>query len=186
MLLPAPWPAEVRGDPVTDAALGLVGVVAVTFAVGLQYGRGELFGLDGRSAGTRVSPQLLASSPGRPSSPRRIEGIDVQGWHARAVRNRRAINRLRSELRDASKRTLSSVTSTGYWVARQISVANIIGAQSAGDPWPNCPDPFDGQGSWQDTVDCENNGSWLDSPGFYRCGLQFDPMWERRYGQLCP
>lgn len=82
----------------TDAALGFVGVVAVTFAVGLQYGRGELFGLDGRSAGTRVSPQLPASSPGRPSSPRRIEGIDVQGWHARAVRNRRAINRLRRVL----------------------------------------------------------------------------------------
>lgn len=40
--------------------------------------------------------------------------------------------------------------------------------------------------SWYDTVGCENGGSWLDSPGFYRCGLQFDPMWERVYGRLCP
>lgn len=73
-----------------------------------------------------------------------------------------------------------------YWVQRQIRVANIIGAASSGDPWPNCPDPFDGGGSWQDTVNCENGGNWYDSPGYYRCGLQFDPGWETKYGRLCP
>jgi hypothetical protein len=36
-------------------------------------------------------------------------------------------------------------------------------------------------------VACENGGDWLDSPGYYRCGLQFDPMWERHYGRrFCP
>ena len=73
-----------------------------------------------------------------------------------------------------------------YWIAKQIWVANQIGASSIRDPWPNCPDPYDGGGSWQDTVNCENGGSWYDSPGYYRCGLQFDPMWERKYGRLCP
>lgn len=72
------------------------------------------------------------------------------------------------------------------WVARQIAAANWIGAHSARDPWPECPDPFDGGGSWQDTVNCENTGNWYDSPGPYRCGLQFDPMWERKFGKLCP
>jgi hypothetical protein len=74
-----------------------------------------------------------------------------------------------------------------YWVGRQIWAADIIGSESAGDPWPNCPDPHDGSGSsWYDTVNCENGGNWYDSPGYYRCGLQFDPMWERRFGRLCP
>jgi hypothetical protein len=65
---------------------------------------------------------------------------------------------------------------------------NLLARASSGDPWPSCPDPHDGSGaSWYDTVRCENNGSWLDSPGYYRCGLQFDPMWERYYGRrFCP
>jgi hypothetical protein len=74
-----------------------------------------------------------------------------------------------------------------YWVARQISVATQIAQASGGDPWPNCPDPYDGSGgSWYDTVNCENGGNWYDSPGYYRCGLQFDPSWEYKYGRLCP
>lgn len=72
------------------------------------------------------------------------------------------------------------------WAARQIAAAEAIARSSGGDPWPNCPDPYDGGGSWQATVDCENGGNWLDSPGFYRCGLQFDPHWETVYGRLCP
>jgi hypothetical protein len=76
--------------------------------------------------------------------------------------------------------------SVGYWEQRQIAAAESIGRSSSKDPWPNCPDPFDGGGSWYDTVACENGGSWLDSPGYYRCGLQFDPAWERVYGRLCP
>lgn len=76
--------------------------------------------------------------------------------------------------------------STDYWIKRQIEVATIIGPMHA-DAWPNCPDPFDGGGyTWQDTVNCENGGNWYDSDGFYRCGLQFDPQWERIYGRLCP
>lgn len=77
-------------------------------------------------------------------------------------------------------------SATPWYVTKQIWAGNILGSESAGDPWPNCPDPYDGSGSWQDTVNCENGGNWLDSPGYYRCGLQFDPGWERRFGALCP
>lgn len=76
--------------------------------------------------------------------------------------------------------------SLDYWINRQIAIATKIGSESGGDPWPNCPDPFDGGGSWQATVNCENNGNWYDSPGYFRCGLQFDPGWENKYGRLCP
>lgn len=76
---------------------------------------------------------------------------------------------------------------TPWYITKQIWAGNILGRESSGDPWPNCPDPWDGSGaSWTDTVGCENSGNWLDSPGYYRCGLQFDPMWERRFGRLCP
>jgi hypothetical protein len=45
--------------------------------------------------------------------------------------------------------------------ASQIRAAEILGSQSEGDPWPNCPDPYDGSGaSWNDTVACENGGDW--------------------------
>lgn len=83
-----------------------------------------------------------------------------------------------------------------WWIAKQIAAASWIARNSAADPWPNCPDPHDGSGvSWSTTVKCENRAyyelyglprAWLDSPGYYRCGLQFDPMWERRFGRLCP
>jgi hypothetical protein len=87
-------------------------------------------------------------------------------------------------------RTMSS-RCVPWYITAQIRAANHLAATSLGDPWPNCPDPGprDNQGpghSWTDTVACENGGSWLDSPGFYRCGLQFHPMWERVYGRLCP
>jgi hypothetical protein len=80
----------------------------------------------------------------------------------------------------------------GYWAAIQIHYATLLARDSRNDPWPNCPDPGprDNQGpghSWFDTVACENGGNWLDSPGYYRCGLQFDPGWERHYGRkFCP
>lgn len=73
------------------------------------------------------------------------------------------------------------------WAAIQIRYATMIAEASGGDPWPNCPDPYDGSGSWHDTVRCENGGNWLDSPGYYRCGLQFDPGWEYKYKRkFCP
>lgn len=94
------------------------------------------------------------------------------------------------DARDASSRC------TPWYVTKQIWAGNILGRESAGDPWPNCPDPWDGSGStWMDTVACENRRyfelygyprAFLDSPGFYRCGLQFHPDWERRFGRLCP
>lgn len=49
------------------------------------------------------------------------------------------------------------------------------------DPWPNCPDPYDGRGSWQDTKNCESPGmSWfVDPPGYYCGPLQMDPyLWR--------
>ena len=78
-----------------------------------------------------------------------------------------------------------------WYVTKQIWAANILARDSLSDPWPNCPDPGprDNQGpghSWTDTVGCENGGNWLDSPGFYRCGLQFHPNWEKVFGRLCP
>ena len=87
-----------------------------------------------------------------------------------------------------------------FWAARQIEVAEKIGADARRrglpSPWPRCPDPYDLKGhSWWDTVKCENRAYWerfrdgrvwLDPPGYYRCGLQFDPMWERKFGRLCP
>jgi len=87
-----------------------------------------------------------------------------------------------------------------WWIARQIEVAEILGRDGDNqgtDPWPNCPDPYDHRGhSWIDTLACESPTlfakygntpkGWLDPKGFYRCGLQFDPGWEDRYGKLCP
>lgn len=76
---------------------------------------------------------------------------------------------------------------TPDWIELQIWLAEKIGPLHD-DAWPNCNDPFDSrQFTWQDTVNCENQGSWYDSPGYYRCGLQFDPGWERKYHiRVCP
>ncbi len=80
-----------------------------------------------------------------------------------------------------------SERSVGYWAAIQIHYATLIAKGATLDPWPNCPDPYFNGASWFDTVACENHGNWLDSPGYYRCGLQFDPGWERHYGRkFCP
>ena len=109
--------------------------------------------------------------------PRLAENIAPWNRKARALRYRT----MRANTLELASRCLP------WWIERQIEVATLIARQSARDPWPNCPDPFDGSGaSWWDTVRCENSGNWLDSPGYYRCGLQFDPLWERRYGRLCP
>lgn len=89
---------------------------------------------------------------------------------------------------------------TVWWISKQIAVAEKLGAagdQAGTDPWPNCPDPYDHAGhSWIDTLACENRGyyerfgntpdAWRDSPGYFRCGLQFKPSWESVYGRLCP
>lgn len=103
-------------------------------------------------------------------------------WHCNA----------RSWIARERRETLRRITPAGYWANVQILFANKLAWSSSNDPWPNCPDPGprDNQGAghtWYDTVACENNGNWLDSPGYYRCGLQFDPMWERHYGRkFCP
>jgi len=100
-------------------------------------------------------------------------------WHRLCVRW------LTEELLETRRALRPPVTD---WAAIQMHYGRRLAVASNGDPWPNCPDPHDGSGaSWQATVNCENNGSWLDSPGYYRCGLQFDPMWERHYGRkFCP
>lgn len=79
------------------------------------------------------------------------------------------------------------VYTVSYWAGIQIHYATLIGRGATLDPWPSCPDPIFGGGSWYDTVNCENSGNWYDSPGYYRCGLQFDPGWETHYGRkFCP
>lgn len=84
----------------------------------------------------------------------------------------------------------TSSGSLSYWSSKQIAAAEVLGYegdQQGTDPWPNCPDPYDhGGASWINTLNCENGGNWYDSPGYFRCGLQFEPAWERRFGQLCP
>lgn len=117
-------------------------------------------------------------------------GPEPQRWVARRELRRarvwvRVVGRELAETRRALHPVVANY-GTSFWVARQIAAATVIGRESGGDPWPNCPDPFDGGGSWWDTVQCENGGSWMDSPGYYRCGLQFEPGWERRFGRLCP
>lgn len=115
-------------------------------------------------------------------------------WHCRA-----ALGWLLEEWRE-TKRALEP--KVPWWVTKQIAVAEKLGragdlASPPTDPWPNCPDPYDHRGhSWVDTLRCENRrifelygvaAAWrIDPPGYYRCGLQFDPMWERKYGRLCP
>lgn len=102
-----------------------------------------------------------------------------QRWHRLAVRW------LTVELLETRRALRPPVTD---WATIQMHYGDLLARASAGDPWPNCPDPHDGSGSsWYDTVNCENGGNWLDSPGYYRCGLQFDPMWESHYGRkFCP
>lgn len=79
-------------------------------------------------------------------------------------------------------------------VARMIAAAEQVKRESGrgSDPWPNCPDPYDGRGhSWQDTKDCESPGHpWhVDPPGYYCGPLQLDPkIWAhviRRWGVPC-
>lgn len=77
-------------------------------------------------------------------------------------------------------------------VTANIAVAEYIARHSGGDPWPNCPDPYDAGGySWQDTKNCESRGySWsVDPPGYYCGPLQVDPrLWAwplRHYGVRC-
>lgn len=105
-------------------------------------------------------------------------------WLRVARRELGDTRRERAQHLAARARALQSAVATD-WAARQIAAATVIGRESGGDPWPNCPDPWDG-GSFTALVSCENGGSWYDSPGYYRCGLQFDPMWEQRFGRLCP
>lgn len=114
-------------------------------------------------------------------------------WAASSVVRKNGQGWLRGE-RNKTHRLLhppEPVYDVAYWAGIQIHYAELIGqGGDAGgtDPWPNCPDPYDHAGySWYDTVACENGGNWLDSPGFYRCGLQFDPMWETHFGRrFCP
>ena len=97
--------------------------------------------------------------------------------------------------------TPAVVKTQAWWVRRQIEVATILGTdgqRQGTDPWPNCADPFDSpRYTWRHTLACENRATverlgvwdpraWLDPPGYFRCGLQFEPRWERRYGKLCP
>jgi hypothetical protein len=82
-------------------------------------------------------------------------------------------------------------------IARNIAAANQLRSEQCGhvhgycDPWPSCPDPFDGRGSWQDTKNCESRGSsWeVDPPGYFCGPLQIDPkIWPhiiRKYAIPC-
>jgi hypothetical protein len=158
-----------------------------------------------------IAPPALATEPSVSLEHYRAAIARQHDWTNRALENR---CRSHVRLADFTRTPLSSVAPAWrddriayarakhqdakassslcvpWYVTKQIWAANLIGAGGdAGgtDPWPNCPDPYDHAGdSWYDTVGCENGGSWLDSPGYYRCGLQFAPSWETKYGRLCP
>jgi hypothetical protein len=133
----------------------------------------------------------------------KIQALRAQTNHARSVRCLPPLkrdfvpayrvpqqNRPASILKERNRRDRARAAKSRcvpWYITAQIRAAVVIGRESRGDPWPSCPDPYDGGGySWTDTVACENGGNWRDSPGFYRCGLQFHPNWERRFGRLCP
>jgi hypothetical protein len=114
----------------------------------------------------------------KPTAPRTLERVTNLAWYKAALKWHTSL---------PSKYKAKLAPSIDYWVAKQIRVAELIGRSAGADPWPNCPDPiFNGASSWQETANCENGGNWYDSPGYYRCGLQFDPAWETKYGRLCP
>jgi hypothetical protein len=155
----------------------------------------------GRAIDTEIASAHLVRLPDSPAKSlleNRLAQQSENLYHARYVCRRgkgpkRAFHCQAAEgwlLREWRETKAALEPKTPWYVTKQIAVAEKLGASgdAAGtDPWPNCPDPYDHAGhSWVDTVNCENNGSWLDSPGYYRCGLQFDPMWERKYGRLCP
>lgn len=110
--------------------------------------------------------------------------VCVKGWGKPKKHHCAALPWLRGLVKETQP--APPAPSANYWIAKQIRVATIIGSEPGSNPWPNCPDPFHDGASWTDLVRCENHGSWYDSPGYFRCGLQFEPMWERKYGQLCP
>ncbi|MFL5864690.1 MAG: hypothetical protein ACJ780_28670 [Solirubrobacteraceae bacterium] len=113
------------------------------------------------------------------------EYVAHHGAHAHRRWAKRAVVWLTRELGQTWARLHPPAPRVVSWVERQMYAAAVIARESGSDPWPSCPDPWDG-GSFSSLVACENGGSWYDSPGYYRCGLQFDPIWERRFGRLCP
>jgi hypothetical protein len=177
---------------VTRAALALALAVALTLLAGRAFDQ-ELATQDAGAHLIRVAPKpsrsMLENRAARQAESYahakyvcRHGARANQRWHCAA---KTWIQREWNETMNLLRPTATPYSS---WVAIQIHYATLIAQASAGDPWPNCSDPYDGSGaSWSDTVGCENNGNWYDSPGYYRCGLQFDPMWERHYGRkFCP
>ena len=110
-------------------------------------------------------------------------------WH------RKALKRINRSLRRIHRAMAPKPPHWSYWRNAQIRLAEKI-APFHKDAWPNCPDPYAGGGSWDDTARCEARGTFesigvkawsVDPPGKYRCALQFDPSWERRYNvRVCP
>lgn len=72
----------------TRPAVAVLAALTVAGTLGPTAGLSERGGSrHAATPGSGVSPRSLSSA--------RIEGIGVRGWHARAVRNRRQINRMR-------------------------------------------------------------------------------------------
>lgn len=154
---------------------------------------------------TSAAQGHLVAKPKNDTLKARLHSQTVNLGHARYVCNRGANQHKRWSchavkwLTTERNETLRKIAyaDAGYWGSIQIYYATRLATEFPGNHWPNCPDPFDGTGaSWVDTVRCENRGmfekyglptAWLDSAGFFRCGLQFHPMWERHYGRkFCP
>lgn len=104
-------------------------------------------------------------------------------WHRKALRRiNRALARVHAQM--APKQP-----TWAFWRLAQIWLAQKI-APFHSDAWPNCPDPYAGDGGWDDTAHCEARGTFesigvmawaVDPPGGYRCALQFAHHWERAY-----
>ena len=138
----------------------------------------------------------LVRKPANSSVEARLSAQSGNLYHARYVCQRGGGTHRRWACRAATGWLLREWRET--WslttVGRMVSAAEQVNAESdpAKDPWPNCPDPYDGTGSsWHDTKACESPGyGWGEDPPGWYCGpLQIDPViWAhviRKWGVPC-
>jgi hypothetical protein len=117
---------------------------------------------------------------------RRTSSLPLRRWVLKRW-NRRAAWKCSVLRRQIARENAWRQSARGRWIA----AAEYLSSISAGDPWPNCPDPHDGTGSWDDTKACEAPGySWsaCATSSMFVGPLQFHPMWRslwQRFGIRC-
>jgi hypothetical protein len=156
--------------------------------------------LRGHPAGTTLIHKVDHSRNAAQGCRRRLDG---HGWPVEFLeRNTSSLPLRRWVLKRWNRRAAwkcsvlrRQIEAENAWRAsargRWIAAAEYLSSISAGDPWPNCPDPHDGSGSWDDTKACEAPGySWsaCATSSMFVGPLQFHPMWRslwQRFGIRC-